>query len=207
MVTITEYKAHVQELKRQFQERGAKVNNLKTQQIAIVTICVYITKFVALLINILTEAGYDVHWYHYSEQDTKELNMKIELQDLRDQYDRVVLFEDIAAAAVSTVTNLIGTSQTASYCLIGRCSIILTNLVNLLLQNGNDVAAIIRGNPTGHARNYDIIIMVDGYIHSLLDKPIIKIFPWGITSSEETMVYDLSEEIAIRIGESLIDDR
>lgn len=213
MMTNTEYKAHVQELKKRFQERGLKVNNPKKQQIAIVTVCVCLTKFIALLVEILKDAGFMVDWYHYSLRDTKELNMELEIKDLCEHYDRVLVFEDIndfcgefAAAALETLVCLIEPTGAQSFCLVGQRSGLLQDVVDILLQNRNNFSVVSNSLEIyNYAHKHDMMIILDGHIVAQpFNMPIVKLFSWNSVLDEDKIVYDLSEEIALRIGGKLL---
>ena len=76
MITITEYNAHVQELKTQFQEKYGKIKNPK--KVAIVTVGMYLEKFIIMLRALLMTVGVDAHWYHYSGAEDLTRVAKIE---------------------------------------------------------------------------------------------------------------------------------
>lgn len=213
MMTNTEYKTHVQELKIQFQKEGLKVNNPKKQTIAIITVCVSLTKFIALLIEILKDAGFMVDWYYYSLRDTKELNMELEIKDLCEHYNKVLVFEnnnnfcrEFAAAALETLVYLIEPTEAQSFCLVGQCSSLLQDIIDILLQNRNNFSVVSNSLEIyNYAHKHDVMIILDGRIVAQpFNMPIIKLFSWNSVLDEDKIVYDLSEEIALRIGGKLL---
>lgn len=212
MMTSTEYKARIQELENEFQQEGLKINNPKKKQIAIITVCVYITNFIKLLIEILQGAGFEVDWYNYSEQDTKEFNMDLEIADLAEHYDKVIVFnnsyEIIAAAALKAFKGLIDTTGTQAYCLVGRTRGLLNNVVDMLLEYRMNFAVVSDTlQACSYAHNYDGIVVLDpaaSLIAYPFHAPIFKLFPWNTVSDENKEVYDLSKEIALRIGGQIL---
>lgn len=205
MITITEYNAHVQELKKQFQKQYGKIQNPKT--VAVVTAGIYIDKFILKLRTLLETVGVDLHWYHYSQADMKELDMDLEIQDLKEAYNEVTVFRtevgynnEFAFAALGAIKDLMWPVAGRTFCIKGKDTILVNILVNRLVEEGVDFAIM----PSNTWRRADYLLLLDDslvYTESYIDIPVIELFSWN---SLVEKAYDLSDEIAIRMGGILL---
>lgn len=204
MITITEYNAHVQELKTQFQEKYGKIKNPK--KVAIVTVGMYLEKFIIILRALLMTVGVDAHWYHYS--GAEDLDIELEIKDLREHYDEVTVFRSsvgnntgFALAAFKSIMDLVEPVAGKTFCVLGQDAILVNGIAWRLFEQGVDFVI----SPNGKRKRADCILLLDDktlLAEKYIDTPVIELFSWNSINEQ---AYNLSEEIAIRMGGYLLD--
>jgi hypothetical protein len=211
MMTLTEYKKYVQDKKSAMLETADK--NLNSQkQVALVTIGEHYDKFIIKIREVFEEFGYIVHWYHYNNETIKQLNVGVEIADLRPHYDKVFVFDteidwrfaDAAYKVACRRVPLAKASGIESLCAIGSDSRMAARFISEWLQNGKRVV----GRPFGANNLYIDILEADmtfifdrsAVINCYpIQKPIFYVFPWNAVNTENRKAYDLGEEIILEV--------
>ena len=206
-MTLTEYKTYVQDKKSAMLETADK--NLNSQkQVALVTIGEHYDKFIIKIREIFEEFGYIVHWYHYNNEIIKQLNMGMEIADLRPHYDKVFVFDTeidwrFADAAYQVACRHVN-KDAESLCIIGNDDRMAARFISEWLQNGKRVI----GKPVGVNNLYidifetnmtfifDRNVVINCYP---IQKPIFYVFPWNAVNIENRNACDLGEEIILEV--------
>ncbi len=178
------------------------------KQIALVTLEERYDKFIIKIREIFEEFGYIVHWYHYNNETIKQLDMGIEIADLRPHYDKVFVFDTeidwrFADAAYQVACRHVS-KDAESLCIIGNDDRMAVRFVSEWLQNGKRVI----GKPVGVNNLYidifetnmtfifDRNVVINCYP---IQKPLFYIFPWSVVNAEDRNTYDLGEEIILEV--------
>lgn len=183
--------------------------NLNSQkQVALVTIGEHYDKFIIKIREIFEEFGYIVHWYHYNNEIIKQLNMGMEIADLRPHYDKVFVFDTeidwrFADAAYQVACRHVN-KDAESLCIIGNDDRMAARFISEWLQNGKRVI----GKPVGVNNLYidifetnmtfifDRNVVINCYP---IQKPIFYVFPWNAVNIENRNACDLGEEIILEV--------
>ena len=183
--------------------------NLNSQkQIALVTIGEHYDKFIIKIREVFEEFGYIVHWYHYNNETIKQLNIGVEIADLRPHYDKVFVFDTeidwrFAEAAYKVVCRHVN-KDAESLCIIGNDDRMAARFVSEWLQNGKRVI----GKPIGvnnlyidiFETNMTFIFDRSAVINCYpIQKPIFYVFPLNAVNTENRNAYDLGEEIILEV--------
>jgi hypothetical protein len=185
--------------------------NLNSQkQIALVTLGEHYDKFIIKIREVFEEFGYVVHWYHYNNEVINQLDMGIEIADLRPHYDKVFVFDTeidwrFADAAYRVACRHVN-KDAESLCVLGSDDRMAVRFVGEWLWNGKRVI----GKPVGVGNLYsdmfdsDMIFVFDrkAKVNCYpIHKPLFYIFPWSVVNTENRNTYDMSEEIILEVIE------
>jgi hypothetical protein len=207
MMTVTEYKKYVQDKKSAMLETADK--NLNSQkQIALITLGEHYDNFIIKIREVFEEFGYVVHWYHYNNETIKQLDMGIEIADLRPHYYQVFVFDTeidwrFADAAYQVACRHVN-KDAESLCVIGSDDRMAARFVSEWLRNGKRII----GKPVGVSNLYsdifdsDMTFIFDRKVRINcypIHKPIYYIFSWSIINQENKQAYDLCEEIILEV--------
>lgn len=207
MMTLTEYKKYVQDKKSAMLKTADK--NLNSQkQIALVTLGEHYDKFIIKIKEVFEEFGYVFHWYHYNNEIIKQLDMGVEIADLRPHYDKVFVFDTeidwrFADAAYRVACRHVN-KDAESLCIVGNDDRMAARFVSEWLRNGKRVI----GKPIGVNNLYiDIFETSMTFIFDRkaaincypIRKPLFYIFPWNAVNTEDRNAYDLGEEIILEV--------
>jgi len=210
-MTITEYNASVRNKKLEMLEATDK--NLNSQkEIAFVTLGESYGKFIDKARDIFEEFGFKVHWYHYTYEIMQELNMGIEIADLYPHYYKVFVFNDeidwrFADAAFEVAMDRTPL-RTTSVCIIGNDDRMAIKYACKQLELCKRIVA----KPYGVGNVYsdlfeaDMIFMFDRKNHINcypIHKPLFKVFSWSTINDEDRPVYDMGEEIVLKVIENV----
>ena len=210
MMTVAEYNKYVQDKKSEMLETADKDLNSQ-KQIALVALGEHYDKFIMKIRDIFEEFGYIVHWYHYNNEIINQLDMGIEIADLRPHYDKVFVFNTEidwrfadAAYRVACRHVPLRNKDAESLCVLGSDDRMAVRFVSEWLWNGKRVI----GKPVGVGNLYsdmfdsDMIFIFDHKARVNcypIHKPIFYIFPWNVVNTENRNTYDMSEEIILEV--------
>ena len=209
-MTVTEYNKSVQDKKSEMLEAADKTANSQ-KQIALVTIGNRMDKFVIKTRDVFEEFGYIVHWYHYSNESLQKLDIGVEIADLRPHYHKVFTFDDtmpfdFSFMAYEVAVHLVDKFNPQSIGVFGNHKWDAQALVYNYIEKNKKISCI----PFGHEPFYssifenDVAIVCDPKIHINcypIYKPVIVFYPWCAVNTENRNVYDLSEEIILKVVE------
>ena len=208
-MTVTGYNTYVQDIKNEMLEAADK--NLNSQkQYAFVTINNGMDKFIQFAMEIFEEFGYIVHWYHYGPEALEQLDIELEIDDLTPHYEEVFVFEKgkldfvfIRAAAIS-MRNLMELANPHSICVLGNDECIARLFTLAALDENRKTLILPFGKESGYGCIFesDMSFIVDSRYHINcypIHKPIVKIFPWTTINDDNREVYDITEEIILRV--------
>lgn len=208
MMTVTEYEAHVRNKKSEMLELTDKTANSQ-KDIALITIGEHYGKFIEKTREIFQEFGFKVHWYHYTNEITKELNMGIEIADLRPHYHKVFVFDDemdwrFADAAYEVASRHVPTNGVSTLCIFGNDDRVAVRFVGTQMLRNKRIIAKPHGvgNTYSDVFESDIVFIFDR--RSRLNcypiyKPVFYVFPWQVINEEERQTYDMGEEIVLEV--------
>ena len=210
-MTVTEYNKRVQDKKLEMLASTDRTANSQ-KQIALVTTGDRMEKFVIKVREIFEEFGYVVHWYHYSNEVLKELDIGIELADLRPHYHKVFRFDDnklcfdFAYAGYLAAVNLAAEFKPKSICIMGNDKWFAQALINDYVEDNIKISCVPFGFEPFYSNifEHELSIVCDSKFHINcypIHKPIIKVYPWNTMNDDNRNVYDLSEEIILKVVE------
>ena len=211
MMTVTEYKAHVQEIKNKMLENAKKSNYPKTD-IALVTVGANWEQLVKHMADVLKDLGYTIHLYHYD--NNIDFDIGLEVADLRQQYEHVWRFDDradnrFAFSAYSVAWDLVEPSGAQSFTVFGNDNQVAAPFANQLIRLGRRVITL----PFGQEPVYSSIF--DSQVTFIFDRrykvncypiytPVFKLYSWNTINDENRQVYDLEEEVILRMVEDYV---
>lgn len=214
MITVSEYKAHVQQKKIELLQK-IKEANFPKKEIALISYGENWDKFIIKYKELLEEFGATVHWYHYPKEIVEELDMQQEINDLAEHYDIINSFGEglnvpFAISVYSVLRELGFPFGAQASCVLGN-DITLSGFIaqRLLVDHGNKVYGV----PFGSDGVYNAIFESDvTYVFDPrfrincypISKPLFQLYPWSTTNFEERMVYDISEEVMLKVIEDYV---
>jgi hypothetical protein len=201
----------VQDKKLEMLETADKTANSQ-KQIAFITTGDRMEKFVIKAREIFEEFGYIVHWYHYPKEILKELDIGIEIADLRPHYHKLFRFDDsklcfdFAYMGYLAAVKLAKKFKPNSVCTMGSDKWFAQALVNYYVEENIKVSCVPFGFEPFYSSIFenDITIVCDPRTHINcypIYKPVIKTYPWNTVNDEDRNVFDLSEEIILKVVE------
>lgn len=207
MMTVSEYNAGVRNKKTEMLASTDLAANSQ-KQVAFITIGEHYDKFIQKARDLFEAFGFVVHWYHYTNELTTELDMGIEIADLREHYNKVYVFDDEAdwhfmQAAYKVATRLADEWNVESICILGNADYASYFAYEQLLKGKRIIA-----KPHGVGNTYsdvfecDITFIFDrkGRLNCYpIYKPVFHIFSWSVINEEERQTYDIGEEIILEV--------
>ena len=211
MMTATEYNKRVQDQKSEMLASTDRTA-FSQKQIALVTTGDRMEKFVSKVRDIFEEFGYVVHWYHYPKEVLEELDIGIEVADLRPHYHKVFRFDDcklcfdFAFMAYCVAIDLAKEFRPQAVCVMGNDKWLAQALVNYYIEEEIKISCVPFGYEPFYSNifEHDITIVCDPRIHINcypIHKPVIVTYPWNAVNAEDRNVFDLSEEIILKVVE------
>ena len=211
MMTITEYKAGVQHKKSEMLASTDLAANSQ-KEIAFITIGESYDNFIQMARDIFEEFGFVVHWYHYKKEVANELDMGIEIADLRPHYAKVFVFDNEAdwqylKAAYEIAGQLVPQTGAESICVIGNDEYASYFAFEQLLKGKRIIAKPHGvGNVYSDVFECDVTFIFDrrGRLNCYpIYKPVFHMFSWNVINEEERQTYDMGEEIVLEVIKSV----